>query len=64
MRAALVLGLAAAVVTLAVPVFALTAVLLPGIDEPLRYCDGFCAWPFTRVSKCRCGPVQLPVQPT
>ncbi len=54
----------AAVVTLGVPAFALTAVLLPGIELPPRYGAGFCACPFTRVSKCRCGPVQLPVQPT
>ncbi len=36
----------------------------PGIEAPPRYCCGFCACPPTRVSKCRCGPVQLPVQPT
>ena len=31
---------------------------------PPRYRCGSTASPFTRVSKCRCGPVQLPVQPT
>ena len=37
---------------------------VPGIDPPCRYPRGFCACPFTRVSKWTCGPVQLPVQPT
>jgi hypothetical protein len=31
---------------------------------PDRYGAGSTAVPFTRVSKCTCGPVQLPVQPT
>ena len=36
----------------------------PGIEAPRRYGLGSRAVPPTRVSKCRCGPVQLPVQPT
>jgi hypothetical protein len=36
----------------------------PGIAVPFRYGDGSRAVPPTRVSKWRCGPVQLPVQPT
>jgi hypothetical protein len=32
--------------------------------DPDRYGAGSTAVPFTRVSKCTCGPVQLPVQPT
>jgi hypothetical protein len=31
---------------------------------PLRYGVGSTGRPFWRTSKCRCGPVQLPVQPT
>ena len=31
---------------------------------PLRYGIGFRGVPLTRTSKCTCGPVQLPVQPT
>jgi hypothetical protein len=36
----------------------------PGIEAPPRYWVGLRATPPTRVSKWRCGPVQLPVQPT
>ncbi len=31
---------------------------------PLRYGSGFTGLLFSRTSKWRCGPVQLPVQPT
>ena len=37
---------------------------LPPGTRPFRYWRGSWALPFTRVSKCTCGPVQLPVQPT
>jgi hypothetical protein len=36
----------------------------PGIEAPPRYGAGLRASPPTRASKCRWGPVQLPVQPT
>ena len=32
--------------------------------DPFRYGAGSCAAPLTRVSKCRCGPVASPVEPT
>jgi hypothetical protein len=37
---------------------------VPGIVRPRRYGRGSWARPSTRVSKCRCGPLQRPVQPT
>ena len=54
-------GLVLAVVALACWLVVVDA---PGIEAPPRYGFGSVAVPPTRVSKCRCGPVQLPVQPT
>ena len=34
---------------------------LPSAD---MYCAGSTNWPFTIVEKCRCGPVERPVEPT
>lgn len=36
-----------------------------GFYQPkLKYCFGSVVAPFTRTSKWRCGPVELPVEPT
>jgi hypothetical protein len=47
------------------PVDAARAWPLPGaVCDPFRYGAGSRGWPLTRVSKCRCGPVEWPVVPT
>lgn len=44
--------------------FAATVCVARARLAPERYGAGSTGVPFTRVSKCTCGPVQLPVQPT
>lgn len=57
-------AIAAAVTVRAFGEVAAFTVGAPGTLPPPRYGRGSRAAPSTRVSKCRCGPVQLPVQPT